>query len=515
MMKMQIKGFIESLPSLLFWLVVALALLLTLPAYARETKSGVIIVLGLVGIWRYSWWLINIIRGVIFRFVRFPQLRRRCDALDLPNPQRLFVMVMSYREDPAISEQVFTALTNELLTLDSEIHVVVSVGSGEEAANIEKMVSAVPGSDGIDFHFMLQSQGKRVAMGHGLRHIARLYNDPQRWSMFSSQDLVIFMDGDSLLTQGAISRCTGFFKLDRKLGALTTHEDAVVQSGSVLTTEWYKLRFARRHSMMKSHALSGKVLTLTGRYSMFRASIVLSEAFIRGVEADHLHHWLFGKFRFLMGDDKSTWYHLLRDGWKMLYVPDVLIYSMESRAESFFKLSIPLVFRWNGNMLRNNARALALGPSVTGHFIWYAILDQRISMWTTFIGLLSTGLLAITKSWVYLVYYAIWVIVTRTVQLLALVFQGKSLTVVDLPLQVFDQWVGSAVKIYASYHLNQQSWSKAKSVTRTAISSTTRINRQRIFSRAIMLLHICAFLLLLALGTGVIHVPHLSTLAMH
>ncbi len=73
---------------------------------------------------------------------------------------------------------------------------------------------------------------------------------------------------------------------------------------------------------MQSHALSDRVLTLTGRFSVFRATHIVSHEFIRLQEADFLEHWLWGRFRFLSGDDKSTWYTLLRHGVKMTYVPD-------------------------------------------------------------------------------------------------------------------------------------------------------------------------------------------------
>jgi len=58
---------------------------------------------------------------------------------------------------------------------------------------------------------------------------------------------------------------------------------------------------------MQSHALSGRVLTLTGRMSVFRGEHLTKIDFIRLVEADCLDHWLWGRFRFLSGDDKSTW----------------------------------------------------------------------------------------------------------------------------------------------------------------------------------------------------------------
>ena len=452
------------------------------------------------------------VRGGVFRWYVFPKLRQRCNSFGNPYPQRLFIMVLSYRENPDISAKVFTALARELVQLPLEATLVVSVAEEKEARHIQHIVNSVDVACSITLAFMQQSQGKRVAMGHALRRIALDFNDTHKWTGASKDDLVIFMDGDSLITPGTIKQTLGFFKLDPRLGGLTTHEDAIVQNRSRLATEWYKLRFVRRHAMMKSHALSSKVLTLTGRFSIFRAPIVLSEHFIRGVEADHLNHWLFGRFRFLMGDDKSTWYPLLREKWKMLYVPDVLIYTMESRTDSFFRLTVPLIFRWNGNMLRNNARALALGPWYVGWYIWFAILDQRVSMWTTFVGPISAIMLVFMKWWVLAVIYLIWVILTRLIQLVVLAMNGKKLSVVDLPLQVYDQWVGSAVKIYASYHLDQQSWSKAKSKSSNSSSNTRKLTSSNIISRAIMAFHITIVVTLLAIGVGVIHLPRVVTI---
>ena len=39
-------------------------------------------------------------------------------------------------------------------------------------------------------------------------------------------------------------------------------------------SEWHKLRFAQRHINMCSMALSKRVLTMTGRMSVFRATVV-------------------------------------------------------------------------------------------------------------------------------------------------------------------------------------------------------------------------------------------------
>ena len=64
---------------------------------------------------------------------------------------------------------------------------------------------------------------------------------------------------------------------------------------------------------------------------IFRGAHVVREEFISAIEADHIEHWLWGRIRLLSGDDKSTWYTLLRKpgGATMLYVPDATVTTVE------------------------------------------------------------------------------------------------------------------------------------------------------------------------------------------
>src|SRR3546814_13902092 len=121
-------------------------------------------------------------------------------------------------------------------------------------------------------------------------------------------------------------------------------------------------------------ALTRLVLRLTGRMSLFRVVIVTDPRFIDDVQNDALDHWRLGRFKFLTGDDKSSWFSLMRLGWDTWYVPDAAISTVEHPPHrSFIKASRQLMFRWYGNSLRQNGRALGLGPSRLGWFTYYEI----------------------------------------------------------------------------------------------------------------------------------------------
>ena len=151
-----------------------------------------------------------------------------------------------------------------------------------------------------------------------------------------------------------VRKTVPYFGLFENLGGLTTNEFCEVR-GSYLMSEWHKLRFAQRHLNMCSMALSKRVLTMTGRLSFFRASVMTNPEFIKDVEADFLDHWRLGRFQFLTGDDKSSWFSLMRAGWDTFYVPDSHTLTVEHPPDnSFLRATRQLMYRWYGNSLRQN-----------------------------------------------------------------------------------------------------------------------------------------------------------------
>jgi glycosyltransferase Alg8 len=316
------------------------------------------------------------------------------------------------------------------------------------------------------------------------------------------------MDGDSYLEPGTLEKVLPFFSLMPRLGALTTNEIAYINTLSPWYKQWFNLKFGQRHTLFQSHSLSRRVLTLTGRFSLFRTSIVVSEDFISLVENDVITHWRHGKFRFLMGDDKSTWYYLLKNQWEMIYVPDVLCYSLESRDADFLSLSISLPYRWYGNTLRNNDRALRVGWRKTGLFIWICILDQRLSMWTSLVGISGAIVLSIFKSFIYLPLYIAWVLIVRCLQITMISFWGHPVSLLTIPLMLYNQWIGAFIKIHSYFHLSSQKWSKGKSSQQKNASNTGLTSPLAAYiPMYMMVMFYVTFIFVLLLAEDAIQIP--------
>jgi glycosyltransferase Alg8 len=273
---------------------------------------------------------------------------------------------------------------------------------------------------------------------------------------------VILMDGDSILGQDVLARSCAVLSAEPDLGAVTTENIPWVK-GTGLVREWYRLRMAQRHSFMCSLSLSRKLLVLTGRFSVFRADIATSVDFILGIEQDAIQHWRLGRIRMLTGDDKSSWYAVLRRGWNMLYIPDAVIHPVEELpAGNVFSATTALMTRWYGNMVRSNGRAIGLGPRHCGLFPWICFIDQRLSTWTALIGPVSTIVLAFHYGSTVFLWYLLWVLISRGLVCVALgATTGRFHPLFPLILY-YGQVVGSLIKIRVGFRPHKQRWTRQK-----------------------------------------------------
>lgn len=445
-----VAGLQHALPVLLFYWTLVAVMLWALPQRAWELKAGFLITLGFLNSWRYSWAATSAVRSFIYRRFTFPKIRRAANALpeEKKYPDHLYLIIPTYHERPWVSRRMMRSVLRATCMLPCATTIVVSTGSAEEDDIFIDMLKGHPFSDRVELILMRQS-GKRSAMAMGLRAIAR--------RSVGESSITVLMDGDTVLAADIFEKTLPLFALNPRLGGVTT-DNLCQTEGAPWYGNWYDLRFAMRHRFMCATSLSGRVLTLTGRFSMVRTETATSEDFLRYVEQDELDHWIYGRIKFLTGDDKSTWFYLLKEGWEMWYVPDTMIYCMETSGEEPFRQSWSKMARWFGNMLRNNWRSIKLGPKRMGFYTWWCLLDQRASIWTALVGPTTAILLALCVSPYFLLFYLAIAISIRSIDLVVLAIQGHRVNLRDIPLLFFTQWGGALVKIKVLANISRQSW---------------------------------------------------------
>lgn len=463
-----------------------------------------VIILGVIGLWRWCWLFTHCVRSAVYRAWRFPRWRKQAGQVPLETLPPLAIIIPTYREEPWITERVFRAIAQEAKSLNHPV-TLIPVTTTEEIVAIRKILRFEdPWGKAIRYLPVLDpSQGKRGALAVGLEVLAR--------QNFPEDGVIALMDGDSEPEPGTFRRSLPFFNLFPAIGALTTNETPEVY-GSHWFSEWLNLRFCQRHQYMASYSFSNRVLCLTGRFSLFRAKAALNPSFRENLAYDYLNDWLWGQFRFFSGDDKTSWYWLLREGYDMIYLPDVIVNTIEviDKKKSWGR-AYQNMRRWSGNMLRNGTRALALGPWKTGWFTWIGVMDQRLSMWTSLVspGLFILGILT-GNTWFSLSIIC-WFLASRVFYLTLLFWRQTHLFPLrffHLPILLIAQWLTSFVKIGTLMNLAQQKWTNRHGNKGKAVAVTSWSGRLKYqSSRLLLAAQVFGFVLFLCWQYGSVSVP--------
>ena len=421
-----------------------------------DYATNTILILGVLGTWRYSWATINFTRAVIFRRLVYPRRKARAHARFKAEgaPCHAFFLVTSYMVEPETTVPVYHSIFEAAAKARDGATVVVSVVDGADGRLIQEIYNRINvDMSGVKLIIdRITANGKRDALVQSLNIISR--HSP------TARDIVIFIDGDTCVPLDIVAESAPMFS-NKNLGALTTDEGVIIEKKN-LFRDWFILRFNQRQVMMCSMGLSNRVLTLTGRMSVFRADLATDPSFCDGINHDYLDHWRLGRVNFLTGDDKSTWFWLLKNGYEMGYLPDVRSLSMETQPRpGFYDSSKVLMVRWFGNMIRTNGRALKLSPSMIGRFTWWSVFDQRVSMWTTLVGPISVVVAAIFHSPMVIPAYIAWVMLTRYVFCVVIsLFRGNWFPISHPFILYFGQIAGAIVKTFVFFRLDKQKWTR-------------------------------------------------------
>ncbi|MBM3107847.1 glycosyltransferase family 2 protein [Pseudomonas sp. P66] len=450
----------------LFYVSLLMLIALALPKSIFDPDSkDFIFLVGAVGIWRYSMGAIHFVRGMLFLYVVYPLLRRKVRKLgSAADPSHVYLMVTSFRIDALTTAQVYSSVIREAIACGYPTTVVCSLVEMSDELLVKSLWEKFNPPDRVTLDFVrIAGTGKRDGLAYGFRAISRHLPDDNA--------VVAVIDGDTVLEEGVVRKTVPWFKLFGNVGGLTTNEFCEVRGGYIMS-EWHKLRFAQRHINMCSMALSKRVLTMTGRMSVFRAAVVTNPEFIADVENDSLQHWRLGRFKFLTGDDKSSWFSLMRLGYDTFYVPDAAINTVEHPPEkSFIKASRKLMYRWYGNNLRQNSRALGLGIRRLGLFTSVVLFDQRVSMWTSLLGLTVAVIASLKFGPAFLLVYLLWIGITRLILTLMLLCSGHSIGPAYPLILYYNQIVGAIMKIYVFFRLDKQSWTRQPTALKRDLAS--------------------------------------------
>ena len=126
----------RALPVVIGYLILLVVVFFALPERAQRIPLESIVVLGIIGMFRYAWVLTHCVRAVIYEHYMYPKIRFAADQLPESEkmPKRLFVIVPTYGEKPDVSRQMLGSVLDEAARITSQVIIIVNAGTEEDDA---------------------------------------------------------------------------------------------------------------------------------------------------------------------------------------------------------------------------------------------------------------------------------------------------------------------------------------------------------------------------------------------
>ena len=112
-----LQGRLRNGAGWLFYLSMLGGMALLLPRSIFDPEStDFLLILGAVGIWRYSMGAIHYVRGLIFLYIVYPHYRRRARKLGTAaDPSHVYLLVTSFRIDALTTAAVYRSVIQEAI----------------------------------------------------------------------------------------------------------------------------------------------------------------------------------------------------------------------------------------------------------------------------------------------------------------------------------------------------------------------------------------------------------------
>ena len=113
----KLKNGLNEASGWLLYLSLLMLLALALPRTVFDPESrDFLLLIGIVGIWRYSMGAMHFVRGCLFLYLVYPWYRRKVLKLGkAADPSHVFLMVTSFRIDALTTAMVYRSVIREAI----------------------------------------------------------------------------------------------------------------------------------------------------------------------------------------------------------------------------------------------------------------------------------------------------------------------------------------------------------------------------------------------------------------
>ncbi|WVQ84637.1 hypothetical protein IAT38_006792 [Cryptococcus sp. DSM 104549] len=416
--------------------------------YLTADKFPVFVPFGVIGFYRYLWYIIRLLARAAYRPIPLPENPTYIASEDVT------IIVPTIDAGPEFKEAARSWLVGD----PKEIIIVTDVTM---VAPLQELANEV---DPTRIRVLtVPRANKRDQMSVGIQH--------------TTTDIIFFADDDAIWPPQLLPYVLACFE-DQQVGGVGTSQR--VKPVNEKMTVWEVLAAfrltIRNIEIASSTHIDGGIPCLSGRTAAYRTLILKDPEFIHGFTNDY---WL-GKYKLNSGDDKFLTRWMVSHGWNT-YVQVCKEAELLSTMKPNWRF-LKQVLRWTRNTWRSDFRSIFTERHVwtTHPYVAYTMIDKFINPLTLLVGpvLVMYLLYKSTKSiddggyhlpaWNIVVSYGVWLMCTRTLKLLPHLWYNP-LHIIYVPAFIAFGYYFAVMKVYAAFTLHQTGWG-----TRAGIDTSTK-----------------------------------------
>ncbi|CDH48979.1 glycosyltransferase family 2 protein [Lichtheimia corymbifera JMRC:FSU:9682] len=395
--------------------------------------------LGVIGAYRYLWYLIRIIAWLTYS----PRRPRANPTYNAEQDVTIIVPTIDAGEEFKIAARSWLACKPKEIVIITETKM---LGPLQELANevdpSKIRVLTVPRAN------------KRLQMVAGVNA--------------TTTEILVFADDDAIWKPTMLDYILACFE-DMKMGGVGTSQKVHAVNPNGRQTMWEILAgfrlTSRNIEIAASTHIDGGICCLSGRTAAYRTLILKDPAFQYCFTNDL---WV-GKYPLNSGDDKFLTRWMVSHGWNT--------YAQicnEAELDSTFKNNwrfLKQVLRWTRNTWRSDFRSLFMERYIwTRHpYVAFTMVDKIFNPFTLLVGPVLVTIFAVKQTvfipqemnplpgWNIAVSYICWLLLTRFVKLLPH-FLRRPQDVWVIPAWLIFNYYFAIMKIYALFTLHEVGW---------------------------------------------------------
>lgn len=369
--------------------------------------------LGVVGLWRWSVWILKKVVGFRYR------------AKKGLHWESVSVVTPVYNEDPEVFQKALKSWK------DNHPQEIIAVIDSSDLSSIE-VFKEFAHKNRFAKLIITDEPGKRPALALGIRE--------------AKSEVVALVDSDTIWSLGVKRHALSPF-IDPKIAGVGTRQN--VDRPKTLAQKIFDIQLDQRSfDEMPFLAVSSDVLTcLSGRTAFYRRKVLLP------LLDDLVNETFWGK-RVISGEDKRLTYLIGERGFKLAFQSNARVFTPGVEGS---RTLIKQRLRWSRNSWRADLRALSRGWAFKHPAFAFFLIDRAVQPFTVLLSPIYFIILLTSRSFEGALVLVIWWHFSRLVKILPHLLR-RPRDIFILPFYIIFNFTFGLLRIYALFTLNTQGW---------------------------------------------------------